>query len=30
MAEVETDKATVAFESVEDGFLAKILVFAGT
>ncbi len=30
MAEVETDKATVAFESVEDGFIAKILVPSGT
>eukprot|EP00462_Mataza_sp_D1_P014162 CAMPEP_0175150516 /NCGR_PEP_ID=MMETSP0087-20121206/17937_1 /TAXON_ID=136419 /ORGANISM="Unknown Unknown, Strain D1" /LENGTH=475 /DNA_ID=CAMNT_0016436517 /DNA_START=21 /DNA_END=1448 /DNA_ORIENTATION=- len=29
MAEVETDKATVAFESVEEGFIAKILVDAG-
>lgn len=29
MAEVETDKATVAFESVEEGFLAKILMEAG-
>lgn len=29
MAEVETDKATVAFESVEEGFIAKILVQAG-
>jgi pyruvate dehydrogenase E2 component (dihydrolipoamide acetyltransferase) len=26
MAEVETDKATVAFEAVEEGYLAKILV----
>ncbi len=30
MAEVETDKATVAFESVEEGFIAKILVAGGT
>jgi len=30
MAEVETDKATVAFESVEEGYLAKILVEGGT
>jgi len=30
MAEVETDKATVAFDSVEEGYLAKILVQAGT
>eukprot|EP00475_Leptophrys_vorax_P041731 TRINITY_DN78776_c0_g1_i1.p1 TRINITY_DN78776_c0_g1~~TRINITY_DN78776_c0_g1_i1.p1 ORF type:complete len:595 (-),score=167.61 TRINITY_DN78776_c0_g1_i1:32-1816(-) len=29
LAEVETDKATVDFESVEDGFLAKILVQEG-
>lgn len=29
MAEVETDKATVAFESVEEGYLAKILMEAG-
>jgi len=29
MAEVETDKATVAFESVESGFIAKILVGDG-
>lgn len=29
LAQVETDKATVAFESVEDGFMAKILVDAG-
>lgn len=30
IAEVETDKATVAFESVEEGFLAKILMEPGT
>ena len=30
MADVETDKATVAFESVEDGFMAKILVPDGS
>jgi len=30
LAEVETDKATVAFDSVEDGYLAKILVPGGT
>lgn len=30
MAEVETDKATVAYESVEEGYLAKIFVQAGT
>jgi len=29
LAQVETDKATVAFESVEDGYMAKILVPAG-
>lgn len=29
LAEVETDKATVDFESVEEGFLAKILVKEG-
>jgi len=30
LAEIETDKATVDFESTEDGFLAKILLPAGT
>lgn len=30
MAEVETDKATVAWESVEEGYLAKIILPAGT
>ena len=30
MADVETDKATVAFESVEAGFMAKILVPDGS
>ena len=30
MADVETDKATVAFESVEAGFMAKILVADGS
>ena len=30
MADVETDKATVAFESVENGFMAKILVPDGS
>ena len=30
MADVETDKATVAFESVESGFMAKILVPDGS
>lgn len=29
LAEVETDKATVAFEATEDGFLARILVQSG-
>ena len=28
--QVETDKATVDFESVEDGYLARILVPEGT
>ena len=28
--QVETDKATVDFESVEDGYLAKILIAEGT
>lgn len=30
LADVETDKATVAFESVEEGYLAKILVPEGS
>ena len=30
MAEVETDKATVAYEAVDGGYLAKILVPAGS
>ena len=30
ICEVETDKASVDFEAVDDGFLAKILVPAGT
>ncbi len=30
LAQVETDKATVSFDSTEDGFIAKILVPAGT
>jgi hypothetical protein len=30
LAEVETDKATVAFESTEEGYLAAILVPEGT
>eukprot|EP00823_Brevimastigomonas_motovehiculus_P004793 TRINITY_DN3279_c0_g1_i1.p1 TRINITY_DN3279_c0_g1~~TRINITY_DN3279_c0_g1_i1.p1 ORF type:complete len:502 (+),score=111.38 TRINITY_DN3279_c0_g1_i1:58-1563(+) len=30
LADVETDKATVAFEAVEEGYLAKILVPAGS
>ena len=29
MADVETDKATVAFEAVEEGFMAKILIQDG-
>ena len=29
VAEIETDKATMAFESQEDGFLAKIVVGDG-
>merc|ERR1719183_770596 len=29
IAEIETDKATVGFDSQEEGFLAKILVPAG-
>ena len=28
--EIETDKATMAFESTDDGFVAKLLVEAGT
>lgn len=30
IAEVETDKASVGFEVQEEGYLAKILVPAGT
>lgn len=30
MAQIETDKATVDFESQEEGFLAKILLPEGT
>ena len=30
IAEIETDKATMEVESVDDGILAKILVDAGT
>ena len=30
LCEVETDKATVGFEILDDGFLAKILVPEGT
>lgn len=30
LAEIETDKATMSFETPEEGFLAKILVPAGT
>ncbi|XP_041427330.1 dihydrolipoyllysine-residue acetyltransferase component of pyruvate dehydrogenase complex, mitochondrial isoform X2 [Xenopus laevis] len=30
IAEVETDKATVGFESLEEGYMAKILVAEGT
>ena len=30
LAEIETDKATMGFESSEDGFLAKILLPANT
>jgi pyruvate dehydrogenase E2 component (dihydrolipoamide acetyltransferase) len=26
LCEIQTDKATIGFESIEDGFLAKILV----
>eukprot|EP01127_Copromyxa_protea_P005283 TRINITY_DN15233_c0_g1_i1.p1 TRINITY_DN15233_c0_g1~~TRINITY_DN15233_c0_g1_i1.p1 ORF type:complete len:598 (-),score=166.88 TRINITY_DN15233_c0_g1_i1:33-1655(-) len=29
IAEIETDKATITFESTDDGYLAKILVDAG-
>ncbi|KAJ7559308.1 hypothetical protein O6H91_04G079000 [Diphasiastrum complanatum] len=30
LCEIETDKATLDFESVEDGFLAKIMIPAGS
>ena len=30
LAEIETDKATMDFESQEEGFLAKILIPEGT
>lgn len=30
LAEIETDKATMAFETPEEGYLAKVLVPAGT
>ncbi|XP_075211073.1 dihydrolipoamide S-acetyltransferase muc [Lycorma delicatula] len=30
LAEIETDKATMGFETPEEGFLAKILIKAGT
>ncbi|KAL6443347.1 hypothetical protein ACFW04_002905 [Cataglyphis niger] len=30
LAEIETDKATMAFETPEEGYLAKILIPAGT
>ena len=30
LAEIETDKATMGFETPEEGYLAKILVQAGT
>lgn len=30
MAEIETDKATMGFETPEEGYLAKIFVAAGT
>ncbi|XP_046374636.2 dihydrolipoyllysine-residue acetyltransferase component of pyruvate dehydrogenase complex, mitochondrial-like [Haliotis rufescens] len=30
LAEIETDKATMGFESVEEGFLAKIIISAGS
>ncbi len=30
MAEIETDKATMQFASVEEGVLAKRLVYEGT
>jgi pyruvate dehydrogenase E2 component (dihydrolipoamide acetyltransferase) len=30
LCDIETDKATLDFESLEDGVLAKILIPAGT
>ena len=30
LAEIETDKATMGFEATEEGYLAKILVPAGS
>jgi pyruvate dehydrogenase E2 component (dihydrolipoamide acetyltransferase) len=30
MAQIETDKATMEFETPEEGFLAKIMIPAGT
>ena len=30
LAEIETDKATMGFESSEEGYLAKICIEAGT
>ncbi|MFM9973213.1 MAG: biotin/lipoyl-containing protein, partial [Beijerinckiaceae bacterium] len=30
LAEIETDKATMEVESIDDGILAKIVVAAGT
>ena len=30
LADVETDKATMSFDSSEDGFVAKLLIEEGT
>ncbi|VDM94401.1 unnamed protein product, partial [Onchocerca ochengi] len=30
LCEIETDKSVMAFESIEDGFLAKIIILEGT
>lgn len=30
LAEIETDKATMGFETPEEGYLAKIVISAGT
>lgn len=30
LAEIETDKATMGFETPEEGYLAKILITAGS